>query len=496
MEDDMNLSQRKRAGLFLVSAIMLAASAFAADTSPAYLKWADTKLDSLRDLSVDALRARSYGSEITIVDWLGKAGGNNKYQAFYTPDASKSYNSYMAAYRSDGLRVYTRLDVPATKKPESGYPVVIFVHGWVGEKGAPAYGLNYAENSYYGDMIDAYVKAGYVVLTPGFRGHSTVHGIPAEGIEFLTAFDNGSYISPLFYAIDILNAVDGLQTLNDANWSVWGYSRREDVQVDLSRIFISGHSQGGDAVLTALAVSGEGSKLKNRIAAGSIWSGCFPDRITQLNTYGAMGESAEAFKAGSQPAFEWNGTARGSDGSVNPNFIFGYPPEWIGSVDASKWDWQKSYFKNSVEFMLRKKYDQMFTTFNAYVADQAKAAYSVAIGADGKVTMGIEPGIVAATNSMSAYLFPEYLKDEKIILHHSDQDYYAFPEWNAILTKNILGQGGYCVDFTYPRNVHELKKSKAAWFDPKLDAVAGRSYALKRDIALFDGADPKAVAYP
>jgi hypothetical protein len=154
----------------------------------------------------------------------------------------------------------------------------------------------------------------YIELMPGFRGHATVDGIPAEGIEFLSKFDNGSYISPLFYAIDVLNLLDGVQTLENTAWSVWGYDSDDAVKINLDSIHISGHSQGGDAVLKALAVSGEGSSVRNLLSTGSIWSGCFPDRITQVETYGPMGESLEAFKAGTQEEFEWNGTAIGSDG--------------------------------------------------------------------------------------------------------------------------------------------------------------------------------------
>ncbi len=98
----------------------------------------------------------------------------------------------MASYRSDGLRVYTRVDVPPGPMPAGGWPVIIFSHGWVGAAGAPSYGFQYSANSYYGDELDAWIKAGFVVLTPGFRGHGTVSGIPAEGLEYIEAYDDGS----------------------------------------------------------------------------------------------------------------------------------------------------------------------------------------------------------------------------------------------------------------------------------------------------------------
>jgi len=474
--------------LLVFTPVMLSAAGVMDDSADIdYAKWADVSIDSIADLSIDALRARDYGSTVTLVEWLGVEGGENEYQAFYAADGTPSYNTYMAAYMSDGNRVYSRVDVPSTEMPEDGYPVVIFIHGWVGESDAPNYTLNYYADAYYGDIIDSYVDAGNIVLMPGWRGHSTVDGIKGEGVEFMSAFDNGSYISPLFYGIDILNLIDGIQTLESNNWSVWGYGVGESVKADLNNISISGHSQGGDSVLTALAVSGEGSNLDNKLVAGSIWSGCFPDRITQAETYAAMGESAEAFKAGTQEEFEWNGTAIGADGSVNPNFIFAWAPDWIGSVDASTWGWQADYFGNSVEDMLNKKFGQMYDTINTYVADINDAEFTIVKDASGKVSVVNDPRIEAYSKASSAFWTPEYLVDETIILQHSDQDYYALPEWNASLAERINAAGGDCADYTYAENNHSLKTSGYEWFDVNGDAVAGRETAIERDIALFDG---------
>ena len=90
---------------------------------------------------------------------------------------------------------------------------LFIAHGWVGADGAPGYTFNYAADSYYGDMLDAWVKAGYVVLMPGFRGHGTVNDVPADGLEWIQTYDNGSYLSPIFYAIDILNLLDSVDSL-------------------------------------------------------------------------------------------------------------------------------------------------------------------------------------------------------------------------------------------------------------------------------------------
>lgn len=487
----------RKIGVSAVFCVLAGIAALAADPTAAYAKWADVNIGSFKDMSVDSLRARTYGSDLTLVDWLGKAGGQNEYQAFYSKDGSPTCNTYMAAYRSDGLRVYARVDIPTTKMPEKGYPVVVFIHGWAGVDAAPKYGFNYAAKSYYGDWIDAYVKAGYVVVFPGWRGHGTVSGVPADGIEFMKAFDNGSYVSPLFYAIDVLNAIDSLQTLQNNNWAVWGYDSKDAVKIDLSRICVAGHSQGGDVELTTLAVAGKGSKLKNKVYAASIWSGCFPDRITQLNTYGPMENTWEAFKAGSQDAFEWNGTAVGSDGSTNPNFVFGYPPEWIGTVDPSKWDWQKDEFVHTYKDIILKKTMEMYDTFNNYFGDGKNVTFSLNTDASGKVTITHDPAVLQATAAMSAFNYPEYFVGEKLILNHSDEDMYSMAAWNADLTRRITAKGGYCINFVYPANTHELNASDNAWYNHNGKyTVSGRPYAIKRDIALFDGSDPTQIAFP
>ena len=114
-----------------------------------------------------------------------------------------------------------------------------------------------------------------MVLTPGWRGHGTVNGIPAEGFGFMQAWDNGSYISPIFYAIDVLNLIEGIGTINDIDWASWGIQNDWKPRLDAGRIHINGHSQGGDVALTVLAVSGENSAFKHPLSTGTRCHGCF-----------------------------------------------------------------------------------------------------------------------------------------------------------------------------------------------------------------------------
>ena len=407
---------------------------------------------SLKTLSAQSLRGRTYGSEIAVEQTT----------------TSKPVNSYLASYKSDGLRLYTRIDVPDAPQPQNGFPVVIFVHGWTGIERAPTYDLYFRNHDDYGEMIDAYVTAGFVVFTPGWRGHSTVGDVPADGIEFMQAFDNGSYLSPVFYAIDILNLIDGLQSF-------------EEAELDLTSINLSSHSQGGDVALIVLTVAGEDSALENEINAASIWAGTFASRFTQVHTYQPMEKSPEAFMSGDGT---WTGTAIGRDGSENSNFVFGYPSDWIETMDTSAWTWQKDNWSTpTVAQSVADKFGEMYGAINKYVGDINDAAFEMQLLDNGSFNVLHDPRVESAMAEIGGFDFEEYLM-EPLLLQHSDRDFYTLSTWNADLCARINSSGGTCFDYEYAENTHALRVSSRQWFSSK-DAVAGFHTALQRDIALF-----------
>jgi pimeloyl-ACP methyl ester carboxylesterase len=447
-----------------------------------FQKWADVKLDSLADMSIEALRARSYGSTINIETRLGSAEDDSEYNLHFSEDGSAPYNSYLASYSSDGNRIYSRIDVPATPPPGDGYPVMVFLHGWVGLDDAPGFDFGYKADSLYSRYIDAFVDAGYLVLTPGWRGHGTVNDIPADGIEFMQSWDNGSYISPVFYAIDVLNLIDGIQTIEDTDWKNWGLEGGEPLRINSSRIHVNGHSQGGDSALTVLAVSGENSMLKNAVYSGSLWSGCFGTRFAQTSIYGPMATSLEAFMSGDGT---WTGSAVGQDGAFNPNFVFAWPPDWIGTLDINspEWTWQANNWKlKTVAESLHLKFSEMYDAVNKNVKNINDAKFEIEIDNDGKAIVRHDPRIVEAMHRISAYNYEQYLT-EPLLFHHSDQDYYSIPEWNAELSTRINSGGGHSRDFTYQGNTHSLLVSKHEWFS-KNGTVEGFKTMISRDLNL------------
>jgi dienelactone hydrolase len=459
-----------------------------------FQKWADTKIDSLADLSIEALRARHFGSVINIETQLGNAGDDSEYNRFFSMDGSPPYNTYIASYHSDGKRIYSRLDVPASPAPRDGYPVMIFVHGWVGLEAAPGFDFGYKAGSLYSRYIDAFVDAGFLVLTPGWRGHGTVNGIPAEGIEFMQAWDNGSYISPIFYAIDVLNLVEGVQTLEGIDWNNLGQEGNAPPRVNRNRIHVSGHSQGGDVALTVLAVSGEGSSLMNEVSSGSMWSGCFGTRFSQAAIYGPMADTLEAFMSGDGT---WTGSATGKDGSINPNFVFAWPPDWIGTVDTGspEWTWQADTWKvESVAESLQLKFSEMYDAINLNVKDVTDAAFDIQILDNGRAEARHDPRVTDAMYKISAYNFESYLT-EPLLLHHSDQDYYSIPAWNADLSARINAGGGHSLDFNYPGNTHSLLVSQHEWFSKK-GTREGFEKMLSRDLSMLGGNWPQPADEP
>jgi uncharacterized protein len=178
-------------------------------------------------MSIPLAREKTYpGSPITIEATL-PAGAN--------------YNRYYAWYESDGLRIYGLLTVPFGEKPATGWPAIIFNHGYI----APA---AYQTTQRYISYVDQLARSGYIVYKIDYRGHGQSQGDA-----------RGAYGDP-GYTDDVLNAVSAMQTFPLA---------------DPQRIGMWGHSMGGFLTLRAMVIS-------DQIKAGVIWSGVvgsYPDLL-------------------------------------------------------------------------------------------------------------------------------------------------------------------------------------------------------------------------
>lgn len=186
-------------------------------------------------LTIDNLRKGNYpGSDVVIEQELPP--GTN-------------YKRYIASYKSDGLKIYALLTVPEGVKPRSGWPVIIFNHGYI----PPA---EYRTTERYIAYTDAFSRNGYIVLRSDYRGHGSSEGTASGG------YGSNNY------TIDILNAISSIKKLKDP-------STGSGLVADPKRIGMWGHSMGGFITLRNMVVGRD-------IKAGVIWAGViasYPDLI-------------------------------------------------------------------------------------------------------------------------------------------------------------------------------------------------------------------------
>lgn len=169
-------------------------------------------------LTIQSMRERQYpGSDIVIEETL-------------TPGSN--YSRYLVSYLSEGFKIYALMTVPFGEKPATGWPVIIFNHGFI----PPA---QYRTTERYVAYVDWLARSGYIVFRSDYRGHGNSEGDP-----------RGAYGSP-DYVVDVLNAVAAMKRHPDA---------------DPNRIGMWGHSMGGYITLRSMVINPE-------IRAGVIWAG-------------------------------------------------------------------------------------------------------------------------------------------------------------------------------------------------------------------------------
>jgi len=174
---------------------------------------------------IEQMRQQDYpGSEVTIEETL---------------EPGPNYDRYLASYLSEGNKIYALLTVPRGEKPDSGWPVIIFNHGYI----PPA---QYRTTERYVAYVDGFARNGYIVFRSDYRGHGDSEGEAT-----------GGYGSPA-YTIDVLNAVSTMKAYPNA---------------DPDRIGMWGHSMGGHITLRSMVTTDD-------IKAGVIWAGVvvsYPD---------------------------------------------------------------------------------------------------------------------------------------------------------------------------------------------------------------------------
>jgi uncharacterized protein len=225
-------------------------------------------------LEIDAMRAREYpGSDIIIEAVL---------------DPGVNYNRYYVSYLSEGLKIYALMTVPNGEKPASGWPVIIFNHGYIPPD-------VYVSTERYIAYVDLIARSGYIVFRSDYRGHGNSEGEPG-----------GAYSRP-DYTVDVLNAVASMKRHPDA---------------DPNRMGMWGHSMGGYITLRSMVITED-------IKAGVIWAGVvasYPDLLTRWRR--GTGTSATT---PTPSARSWRSALQQQYGSPEEN------PEFWNSISANSY---------------------------------------------------------------------------------------------------------------------------------------------------------------
>jgi dipeptidyl aminopeptidase/acylaminoacyl peptidase len=200
-----------------------------------------------------------------------------------TLDSGSNYSRYIASYQSEGLKIYALLTVPFGEKPASGWPVIIFNHGFIPPE-------VYRTTERYVAYVDSLARNGYIVFRPDYRGHDNSEGIPS-----------GAYGSP-DYVVDVLNAVASMKAYPDA---------------DPARIGMWGHSMGGYITLRSMVITHD-------VKAGVIWAGVvasYPDMLSRWRRRpNAAVQTATPFPGG--PGRRWRTELIETYGSPEENPAF------------------------------------------------------------------------------------------------------------------------------------------------------------------------------
>jgi uncharacterized protein len=169
-------------------------------------------------LSIELMRQQAYpGSDLVFEQTLPAGNG---------------YSQYIVSYLSEGNKIYALLTIPFGERPPTGWPVIMFNHGYIPPN-------VYRTTERYEAYVEAFASSGYMVLRSDYRGHGNSEGEAS-----------GGYGTP-DYTVDVLNGMASVLRHPDA---------------DPNRVGMWGHSMGGHITLRAMVVS-------DQIKAGVIWAG-------------------------------------------------------------------------------------------------------------------------------------------------------------------------------------------------------------------------------
>ena len=139
--------------------------------------------------------------------------------------------AYITNYESEGNKIYALMSIPSSQVNSKKYPVLIFNHGYINPN-------SYSTINSYKGTFDAYATKDFLVIKSDYRANGNSEG------------DKQDPLNRLSYPIDILNLIQGLESIPEA---------------DTDNILIWGHSLGGDVSLKVIEAT-------NKIKGASLWA--------------------------------------------------------------------------------------------------------------------------------------------------------------------------------------------------------------------------------
>lgn len=138
----------------------------------------------------------------------------------------------IVSYYSDNLKLTALMITPKGTLPAAGWPVIIVNHGYI----PPS---QYSTTRSYINTSNFFAANGFLVLKPDYRGHDRSRGGAAR--HFLLRSQ---------YVVDVLNLLASLNSVPNA---------------DPNRVFMYGHSMGGDITLQILEIT-------DKVKAATLWA--------------------------------------------------------------------------------------------------------------------------------------------------------------------------------------------------------------------------------
>lgn len=132
------------------------------------------------------------------------------------------FKNYLFSYRSDGKKISGIAKIPTRKTPKDGFPVVVLIRGYV-DKGIYYSGLGTDSAASF------FAKNGFITLAPDFLGFGESDDRPLDDLE-----------DRFRRSVDVMNLLASINSL---------------LEVDPNKVFLWGHSNGGQIALSVLAIS-------------------------------------------------------------------------------------------------------------------------------------------------------------------------------------------------------------------------------------------------